>query len=105
MSTCRHRFKIDWRADGAASTLGEVISQTGSPAPDQDTSPGDGQRARLAQLHQMVVDQETASVLDARASRSPDAAQAVVLHGRAAERRRRAERIRTGLRAPVARLD
>ena len=82
-----------------------MIIQEGGPAPDQGTAPGEGQRARLAQLHQMVLDQETASVLDARASRSPDAAQAVVLHGRAAARRRRAERIRSGLATPAVRRD
>lgn len=59
-----------------------------------------GRREVLERLHWVAVNLETAAVLDLRANRSANAALAAVLHERAAQRRRVAERIRAGLPEP-----
>jgi|tagenome__1003787_1003787.scaffolds.fasta_scaffold20682640_2 hypothetical protein len=56
-----------------------------------------GRREVLELLHRVAVNMETAAVLDFRASRSANPTLAAVLHERAAQRRRAAERIRAGL--------
>jgi len=76
------------------ATLGAVTwKNRGVPG----TSGVTGRHPRLVQVRDMVVQQETAAVLEARAARSADPVLATVLHERAIERRRRAEGIRTHL--------
>ena len=53
----------------------------------------------MADLRRMAVHLETAAVLDARAARSADPAQVVVLRRRAQQRRQEAARIRARLAA------
>jgi hypothetical protein len=56
-----------------------------------------GRREVLERLHRVAVNMETAAVLDLRANRSGNPTLAAVLHERAAQRRRVAERLRAGL--------
>jgi hypothetical protein len=56
-----------------------------------------GRREVLELLHRVAVNMETAAVLDLRAEQSANPTLAAVLHERAAQRRRVAERIRAGL--------
>jgi hypothetical protein len=56
-----------------------------------------GRREVLQRLHRVAVNMETADVLDLRANRSGNATLAAVLHERAAQRRRVAERLRAGI--------
>jgi hypothetical protein len=59
--------------------------------------PLEGRREVLDLLRRLAVHLETAEALERRAARSPNPVLVAVLHGRAAERREMAERLRADL--------